>query len=145
MSDPTGLLTDRIPGVSVYRVATRHGERLEIAAGDESISLDALALEALSWQDPEALAAGSVAPRRRGRAPEGGGRPAEEGSGDAVEFRNEYAVAIVRPDPERGRLSVSAPKLGYHVELGPEALAALAARDADVIYEFLAHPFGPDQ
>jgi hypothetical protein len=50
-------IVNEFTAVRVRKVATRNGERLEISSlrFDGSIRLDALALEGLSWQDPEVI------------------------------------------------------------------------------------------
>lgn len=53
------VLRNEFTEVVVRRVRTRNGERLEVASPKtgHAIRLDAMALEGLSWQDPEAISA----------------------------------------------------------------------------------------
>jgi hypothetical protein len=50
-------VVNEFASVLVRKIRTRAGERLEISSPQlgYSIRLDALALEALSWQDPETI------------------------------------------------------------------------------------------
>jgi hypothetical protein len=50
-------IVNEFAGVRIRKLRTRAGERLEIASLElgYSIRLDALALEALSWQQPETI------------------------------------------------------------------------------------------
>jgi hypothetical protein len=50
-------LVNEFAGVRVRKLRTRNGERLEIHSIrlGHTITLDALALEGLSWQDPETI------------------------------------------------------------------------------------------
>jgi hypothetical protein len=61
-------------GVRVRKIRTRNGERLEIQSAklEYTIRLDALALEGLSWQDPETISGYLETPF----GPEGDGGPA---------------------------------------------------------------------
>lgn len=49
--DPIIIIANEFATVTVRKVSTRNGERLEIRNGDNAIRLDAIALEALTWSD----------------------------------------------------------------------------------------------
>lgn len=51
--EPVIVVANEFAAVTVRKVATRNGERLEITSlgQDRAIRLDALALEALTWSD----------------------------------------------------------------------------------------------
>lgn len=49
--DPIIVIANEFATVTVRKVSTRNGERLEIRNGDNAIRLDAIALEALTWSD----------------------------------------------------------------------------------------------
>jgi hypothetical protein len=133
--------------VVVEKVFTRTGERLEIAAPrlDRSIRLDAIAIESLTWQDPEAMA------ERAASVPDGlnEAAAADAASGpereDAITVSNEFAMA--RVEKEQGDdgdyLAATAPKLGYDARLGVRELEWVASQDHETFTEFLEQPFGP--
>jgi len=58
------VVSNEFATVTVRKVRTRNGERLEIrsAGHDRSIRLDALALEALTWSDPLTVGRGLETP-----------------------------------------------------------------------------------
>jgi hypothetical protein len=43
------IVANEFATVTVRKVQTRNGERLEIRSGENSVRLDAIALEALTW------------------------------------------------------------------------------------------------
>jgi hypothetical protein len=43
------IISNEFATVTVRKVSTRNGARLEIRSGDKSVKLDAIALEALTW------------------------------------------------------------------------------------------------
>jgi hypothetical protein len=51
------MVVNEFAAVRVRKMRTRNGERLEISSPlwENSIKLDALALEALTWQSPETI------------------------------------------------------------------------------------------
>lgn len=61
---PVILVSNEFAAVTVRKVATRNGERLEIRSleHDRAIRLDALALEALTWSDPLQVGKGLETP-----------------------------------------------------------------------------------
>lgn len=58
------VVSNEFATVTVRKVHTRNGERLEIrsAAQERSIRLDAIALEALTWSNPLQVGEGLVTP-----------------------------------------------------------------------------------
>lgn len=56
------VIANEFATVTVRRVSTRNGERLEIRSGDRAIRLDAIALEALTWSDPLKVGEGLETP-----------------------------------------------------------------------------------
>lgn len=48
-------VTNEFAKVDIKKVSTDQGHRLEISSGDHTIRLDAVALEAISWQDLEQI------------------------------------------------------------------------------------------
>jgi len=56
------LIANEFATVTVRKVSTRNGERLEIRSGDQAIRLDAIALEALTWSDPLQVGKGLETP-----------------------------------------------------------------------------------
>lgn len=45
------IIANEFATVTVRKVETRNGERLEIRSGENAIRLDAIALEALTWSN----------------------------------------------------------------------------------------------
>lgn len=142
---PTGQtirLTDDRHVVEAQKVFTRMGERLELRAAsiDRSNRLDAIMLESLCWQDPDAL-------REHAEELPTEGHPTgeEELADTTITISSEFAMAEVRPVPDerQPRIEITAPKLGYDVELGASALAWVAAQSHETFTEWLAEPFGP--
>lgn len=129
---------ERGRSVAVAKVETRNGERVEVAAGDATNRLDALALESLTWQDDDAFA------DLTGRAHE----PAPGTDGDAVSrttLGNEYAVVHLRLfETEAGRrLELASPKLGYSCRLDAGEVSALARTPTSFFSGLLETPYGP--
>jgi hypothetical protein len=62
--EPTIVVSNEFAAVTVRKVATRNGERLEIRSmgHDQAIKLDALALEALTWSTPLEVGKGLETP-----------------------------------------------------------------------------------
>lgn len=69
--DEVIIISNEFATVTIRKVRTRNGERLEIrsAAQDRSIRLDAIALEALTWSDALTVGRGLETPL----GPEGDG------------------------------------------------------------------------
>ncbi len=62
--EPTIVVSNEFAAVTVRKVTTRNGERLEIRSmgHDQTIKLDALALEALTWSSPLEVGKGLETP-----------------------------------------------------------------------------------
>ena len=62
--EPTIVVSNEFSAVTVRKVSTRNGERLEIRSmgHDQAIKLDALALEALTWSTPLEVGRGLETP-----------------------------------------------------------------------------------
>jgi hypothetical protein len=62
--EPTIVVSNEFAAVTVRKVSTRNGERLEIRSmgHDQAIKLDALALEALTWSTPLEVGRGLETP-----------------------------------------------------------------------------------
>ena len=62
--EPTIVVSNEFAAVTVRKVTTRNGERLEIRSmgHDQVIKLDALALEALTWSTPLEVGKGLETP-----------------------------------------------------------------------------------
>ena len=62
--EPAIIVSNEFAAVTVRKVATRNGERLEIRSlgHDQAVRLDALALEALTWSSPLEVGKGLETP-----------------------------------------------------------------------------------
>jgi hypothetical protein len=138
-------LSDEAATVTVRKVFTRMGERLEVTAEDLEASnrLDAIALESVTWQDADDLAAQAAELPRSGGTPDA--TPETERT-DPITISSEFALAELTKVVDDGeeRLRIRAPKLGYEIELGASELAWLATRTHETFTEWLKTPFGPD-
>jgi hypothetical protein len=144
-SDPFQIVDDGA-SVTARKVFTRMGERLELTAEalGRSVRLDAIMLESVTWQDPDALADRGKGIDRSDALAE---PPAltETEREDPITISSEFAQAAVEKVEVDGRpmLNVEAPKLGYSVRLSAPALAWLATQDHELFTEWLETPFGP--
>jgi hypothetical protein len=144
-SDPFQLV-DEGASVTTRKVFTRMGERLDLTAETlgRSIRLDAIMLESVTWQDPDALADRGKSIDRSDALAE---PPAltEAEREDPITVSSEFAQASVEKVEVDGRplLAVEAPKLGYSIRLSAPALAWLATQDHELFTEWLETPFGP--
>ena len=142
-------LTDGDRTVTVRKLVSK-GERLEIAAGEEGVKLDAILLEGLSWQrdlseiddllggdavatDPVATAAGEDGEIER--------------AGEEISISSEYSHVRVRDveTPTGPGVEFTTPNRGTALVLGVQSLAALAAvEDTYVFSVWFRTPFGPE-
>jgi hypothetical protein len=130
-------LADADLSVSLEKVRTGTGERLSIRADGETLSVDALALESLTWQDDTfftdltnaAHKPGTITATRR----------------SDLQVANEYTVVRLELiDTDLGpRLDLASPKLGYRCRLDTAELRALAGRDVEFFSTLLRMPYGP--
>ncbi|WP_435182605.1 hypothetical protein [Halobellus sp. EA9] len=128
--------------VTVRRIRTPKGERLEVRAGDDVLRADALGLESLSWQDLDVFEA------FLGHEYDLADRSESEADDDVdCEFTlsNEYADIVVRSvaSPDGDRLIIEAPKKHFSIRVDAEGLEGLAAQDTEIFSEFLETPHGP--
>ncbi|WP_280535471.1 hypothetical protein [Halopenitus sp. POP-27] len=132
---------------TVRKLLTPRGQLVEIesadrtdADGSNTIRVDALGLESLSWQTESELA------DRLGRQP-----PADWNAADATEVEGPFAVSNEYADVEIAKatttdgdaLVVRAPVKRTEIRLPPAMVGALAARDTSLFSEFLETPHGP--
>lgn len=134
--------------VTVSHFRTKRGERAEIAAGDDSVRLDALILESISWQRSRANLAAVVADSgavEGDEVPLTGGDPVP--ASDSIRITNEYAqVELRHVHTAAGEaLQVSAPARESETNLGPPTLRALATiADTFAFSPFFETPVGPE-
>ena len=135
-------------GEVVVRKLVSNGERLQIESGEDSVKLDALLLEGLSWQ------------RDRGAIDDLLGSdvafasdPVAEASHEydektpTISIASEYAHAEVRAvtTPAGRGIEVTTPGRGTSVVLGSQSLRALATvEDTYVFSVWFETPFGPE-
>jgi len=130
---------------TVRKLKTRKGERVEIRSpsGDESLRVDALGLESLSWQETETL---------ERFLPEGHDMALLDEDSDDVasdtgfKLSNEYAQVHVRRlrSPGQSTLQIRAPKKREQIQIDAVALGGLASQDHMLFTEFLEQPHGPE-
>jgi hypothetical protein len=123
--------------VSLVRDVTPTGERLRIESADDSIRLDALALESLSWQDDDFFTDLTGSAHTPGRN--------ASSAGQSLQIGNEYTVVELRVlETEDGpRLELESPKLGYTCRLSAAELAALSRQQMSLFSDLLRTPLGP--
>lgn len=131
--------------VTVRKLKTRKGERVEFESPvDEStLSVDALGLESLAWQESDLFATYLSS--------EYDLKPLEEDAEEVacdVEFElmNEYAHVRVQrlQSPERATLEIHAPKKRERIQIDPDGLCGLAQQDHTIFSGFLEQPHGPE-
>jgi hypothetical protein len=138
---------DERASVVLRRGLTPNGERLVVRSeSGESIELDALALESLTWQTPEDI---ERIVREDGRfeadrdlATVGDG---DDAVGDPFTVSNEYTrveIAKFVVDGDEYARIVSL-KLDYDIVLDPTLLSVIAAQPMETFSEFLETPYGP--
>ena len=154
----TTTLSDDAASVDVRKIFTPAGERLELEAPmlGRRIRLDAMELEALSWQDTGTfesfLEDATEVPDREQRLEAVRARHDEDSDADPDEtdepitITNEFAEAHVqRLSTAAGdRLEITAPKLGYQTRLGPADLEGVTLQNTETFTAFLEEPFGPN-
>lgn len=130
---------------TLRKLKTKKGERLEIESpsGDETLRVDALGLESLSWQETEIFDR---------FLPDGHEMDLLDEESDDVtsdtgfDVANEYAQVHVRrlQSPERSTLQIRAPKKREQIQIDVDALGGLARQDHMLFTEFLEQPHGPE-
>ncbi|RQG86702.1 hypothetical protein EA462_16310 [Natrarchaeobius halalkaliphilus] len=125
--------------VDVTKVRTPTGERIQIEHDDlGQIRLDAVELEALTWQD-EAFFADLVDGEYDYRNVD----PRPKSAAD-LQVSNEYALARLRGSDDGAGVSLTAPKMGYGIGIDARVLAAVVTRPKTFFSELLRTPYGPD-
>ena len=127
------------------------GERLEIDSGEESVKLDALLLEGLSWKRDlsaidDCLGGDAVATDPVATVAGDEGVGIAEAS-EEISISSEYSHVIVRDvqTPPGPGLDVTTPNRGTSLRLGVQSLLALAAvEDTYVFSTWFETPFGPE-
>jgi len=143
-------LADDAGPVTLRKLVSK-GERLEIASDEDSVTLDALLLEGLTWQRDRAavdeLLGGDTAVGTDPVAAAGADAPVEPATDTDVSVSNEYAhVAVREVTTGAGRgVELSTPGRGTAIVLGPRSLRALAGvEDTYVFSVWFETPFGPE-
>ncbi|WP_246985337.1 hypothetical protein [Halorientalis marina] len=137
-------------GTVTVRKLVSKGERLGIDTGEHGIKLDALLLEALSWQrDLEAIddLLGGWAFATDPVAAAAGEDAEIESAGEEISISSEYSHVLVRDvqTPNGPGLEMTTPNRGTALTLGVQALSALAAvEDTYVFSVWFETPFGPE-
>lgn len=135
-------IDDEMTTVTVTKIFTPKGERLELRAEDGSYSrVDAIELECLSWQDSALfadLAAADV-------GPDDVLASSAASSGPSVRVSNEYSeVCVTRIDAGGGdALRIESKPLHYENALRPIALRAVVGADPSLFSDLLDQPYGP--
>ena len=142
-------LSDGDRTVTVRKLVSK-GERLEIAADEHGIKLDAILLEGLSWQrDLEAIddLVGGWAFATDPVAAAAGEDATIESAGEEISISSEYSHVLVRDvrTPDGPGLEITTPNRGTALVLGVQSLSALAAvEDTYVFSVWFETPFGPE-
>ena len=147
--------------VQIKTVRTRNGIRLEVSSAQtgESIRLDPVNLESLTWQTPETFHQMiEASDRPRAQSSSGNKTPvieplelgeeeaAAQARADAAEaeaiLSNEFAtVYIRRADP---LLEIRSPRAQYGTSLDPIALESLVSQTPETLSSLMETPFGPE-
>jgi hypothetical protein len=142
-------LSDGDRTVTVRKLVSK-GERLEIAADEHGIKLDAILLEGLSWQrDLEAIddLVGGWAFATDPVAAAADEDATIESAGEEISISSEYSHVLVRDvrTPDGPGLEITTPNRGTALVLGVQSLSALAAvEDTYVFSVWFETPFGPE-
>ncbi|WP_254533084.1 hypothetical protein [Natrinema gelatinilyticum] len=137
---PLRVVADGNRQVTIQKVHTPRGERLQFdaSATDESIRLDAVALESVTWQESSEMADRAATVERTTTTVERA--PSEV---DELMIANEYGqVQLERVDDDAVHLR--APKLGHEITLDVDELEWLTVQDHETFTTFLEQPFGPE-
>ena len=136
--------------VTVRKLVSK-GERLAIEAGENSVKLDAILLEGLSWQRDLAaideLLGGDAFATDPVAAAAGDDDTEFTDSGEEISISSEYSHVLVRDvqTPDGPGLEITTPNRGTSLVLGVQSLAALAAvEDTYVFSTWFRTPFGPE-
>jgi len=130
------LDTDDV-SVSLTRILTPTGERLQIKGPEDSIRLDALALESLTWQDDSFFTDLTGIEHTPGQE----STPTDQ----RIQIKNEYTVIqLTLLDTDSGpRLELKSPKLEWACRLSPAEIAVLTGQEIGFFSDLLQTPLGP--
>ena len=123
--------------IGLNRIETPKGERLEIETPTSSIRLDAVALEALTWQDNDALAALPSADTVQQKSGFEANDQAERTR--LTTISNEFGFVVVyETHTETGiHIDLAAEKQDESIRLCPSELETLAREDQDLITQWV--------
>ena len=145
--DPFRLI-DGDSTVIVQKLFTRTGERVELRAEalNETVRLDAIALESIAWQDAATMADRGASVDRGEARPDPDSRLIETKREEPITISSEFARARLSAVERDGSawLAIEAPKLGYAINLGPRELEWLTLQNHETFSSWLEHPFGPE-
>jgi hypothetical protein len=143
-------LTDGDETVTIQKRVSK-GERLAIEAGEDSVKLDAILLEGLSWQRDLAavdeLLGGDAFATDPVATVAGDDDVEIENAGEEISISSEYSHVLVRDVQTAAGpgLEITTPNRGTSLTLGVQSLAALAAvEDTYVFSTWFETPFGPE-
>lgn len=130
--------------VSVRKVQTRNGERLEIIdqRSGRAARFDSLELESVTWQSDQFFTDILGVSKR----PPVDVTPQAFAGDSMSEISNEYALVqiAVADAPNGDRLLVRSVKTGHMTHLGGDELAALADQEKAFFSNLLRTPLGPE-
>lgn len=142
-------LVDNGDRITIRRVTTRNGVRLEICDDDSDgrIRIDPLGLESISWQKPLELAqylGGDLERSEQAHPPAFSDGPVT--SLGEFTLLNEFSEVKVRclRIKERDVVEIVAPKAGHEIRLPLSVLVAMSKHDTGFLSMFLQTPYGPE-
>lgn len=145
MGTSESIISHLNDSLSIRKFFTRNGERLEIKTGDkDSIRVDALGLESLSWQDSTSLSNYLDLPEQE-TPPVSDVENNEVEREELFEIKNEYAVVKIAKVSGNAQefLEIEAPKMGTKNQLSTTILRNISAQDMDFFSQLLRHPHRP--
>lgn len=135
---PLTELTANGDTIALDRIETPKGERLEIRSPSSSIRLDAVALEALTWQNNDTLAAlsGMDTPQQPSPAPESESQIERT---HLTTISNEFGFVVVSEDGAGTdvRVQLEAKKQNGSIRLCTAELKTLAEQDVDLFTQWV--------
>ena len=134
---PLTELTADSHTIELSRVETPKGERLEIKTPTSSIRLDAVALEALTWQDNETLAA--LPDADTDQVTSASDMPKQDERTQLTVISNEFGFVVVHETlTEAGvRIDLEAEKQDESIQLCPSELKTLAQQDQNLFTQWV--------
>lgn len=135
--------------IRVHKIQTPKGERVKIRSDrlDASVTLDALALESVTWQTDAATLTDLLRAPPTPTPADGVTIDVDTGDDGELKISNEYTHVVLRPgaDDAGSYLDVESIGLDYEIRLDAAALEVLAwQEDAYAMSKFLETPFGPE-